>query len=123
MSEHHDPETGNGKQDLGDGRTSVHPITPSPHHPISRRAGSGLNNIPRWSIEHPYVVIAFYFAVVVLAILTIGFSMPRRFAPYVPSPIVGVVTMMPGLSAQEMELYVSKPIEEQLVNVTNLHYV
>src|SRR5437764_15314756 len=123
MSEHHDPDSGTGVRLTGDGRTAAHPITPSPHHPIIRRAGSGLNNIPRWSIEHPYVVVAFYFAVVVLAILTIGFSMPRRFAPYVPSPIVGVVTMMPGLSAQEMELYVSKPIEEQLNNVKDLHYV
>ena len=31
--------------------------------------------------------------------------------------MVGVITMMPGLSAQEMELQVSKPIEEQLINV------
>ncbi len=43
--------------------------------------------------------------------------------PYVESPMIGVVTMMPGLSAQEMELYVAKPIEEQLVNVKNLHYI
>src|SRR5438552_15938264 len=60
---------------------------------------------------------------VVLAVLAVGLYMPRRFAPYVPSPMVGVVTMMPGLSAQEMELYVSKPIEEQLINVKDLHYV
>src|SRR5918911_907017 len=83
----------------------------------------GLNQLPRWSIEHPYVVIAFYTAVVALAIIAIGSRMPRRFAPYVPSPMVGVVTMMPGLSAQEMELYVSKPVEEQLVNVKDLHYI
>jgi HAE1 family hydrophobic/amphiphilic exporter-1 len=82
-----------------------------------------LHMIHKWSIEHPYLVVSFYFAVVVLAIMVIGFSMPRRFAPYVPSPMVGVVTMMPGLSAQEMELYVSKPIEEQLINVKDLHYV
>ena len=47
----------------------------------------------------------------------------RRFAPYVPSPVIGVVTMMPGLSAEEMELYISKPIEEQMQNVMNLHYI
>src|SRR3954463_14529858 len=72
-----------------------------------------LHLIHKWSIEHPYVVLAFYFAAVVLAVLVVNFRMPRRFAPYVPSPMVGVVTMMPGLSAQEMELYVSKPVEEQ----------
>ena len=43
--------------------------------------------------------------------------------PYVERPMVGVVTMMPGLSGSEMELYVSKPIEEQLVNLRHLRYI
>jgi HAE1 family hydrophobic/amphiphilic exporter-1 len=91
--------------------------------PRFERGGGFFGALPQWSIEHPYVIIAFYVAVTVLAVLVIGFYMPRRFAPYVPSPMVGVVTMMPGLSAQEMELYISKPIEEQLINVKDLHYV
>ncbi|MHB9133344.1 MAG: efflux RND transporter permease subunit [Armatimonadota bacterium] len=80
-------------------------------------------NISKWSIDHPYPVIAFYVGVVILAILAIGFYMPRRMMPYVESPMVGVVSMMPGLSAEEMETYISKPIEEQMVNVKNLHYL
>jgi HAE1 family hydrophobic/amphiphilic exporter-1 len=79
--------------------------------------------IHKWSIEHPYMVISFFLGMIITAVLTIGFYMPRRFMPYVESPMVGVVTMMPGLSSQEMEMYVSKPIEEQLVNVKNLHYI
>src|SRR5688500_158434 len=78
--------------------------------------------IHKWSIEHPYVVIAFYAAMMFLAWIAIS-RMPRRFAPYIESPMIGVVTMMPGLSAQEMELYVSKPIEEQLVNVKGLRFI
>jgi HAE1 family hydrophobic/amphiphilic exporter-1 len=94
------------------------------HHPrFEQQRVNPLHMIHKWSIEHPYLIVSFYFAVVVLAMMVIGFYMPRRFAPYVPSPMVGVITMMPGLSAQEMELYVSKPIEEQLINVKNLHYV
>lgn len=85
--------------------------------------GGGLRNIAKWSIENPYAVIAFFVGMVALAWIAIAGAIPRRFAPYVESPMVGVVTMMPGLSAQEMELYVSKPIEEQLVNVKNLRYV
>ena len=77
-----------------------------PHPPSgasrSLRAASGINNIPRWSIEHPYIVIAFYVGVLLLAWLAMTRGMPRRFAPYVQSPIVGVISMMPGLSAQEM---------------------
>jgi HAE1 family hydrophobic/amphiphilic exporter-1 len=78
--------------------------------------------VHKWSIEHPYAVIAFFVAMLALAGLSIS-RMPRRFAPYVESPMVGVITMMPGLSAQEMELYISKPIEEQLVNVKGLRYI
>jgi HAE1 family hydrophobic/amphiphilic exporter-1 len=59
----------------------------------------------------------------VLAVYAIGFYMPRRFMPYVESPMVGVFTMMPGLSAQEMELYISKPIEEQMTNIPNVRYI
>jgi HAE1 family hydrophobic/amphiphilic exporter-1 len=80
-------------------------------------------NISRWSIEHPYIVIAFYLGVALLAAVVIFFQMPRRMMPYVESPIVGVVSMMPGLSAEEMEIYFSKPIEERMVDLKNVHFV
>jgi len=79
--------------------------------------------IVKWSINHPHTIISFYLGIFLLAILAIGFYMPRRMMPYVESPMVGVVTSMPGLSAEEMELYITKPIEEQLVNVKNLKYI
>jgi HAE1 family hydrophobic/amphiphilic exporter-1 len=83
---------------------------------------NALHLIHKWSIEHAYAVVAFYVAMLALAYLAIS-HMPRRFAPYVQSPMMGVVTMMPGLSAQEMELYISKPVEEQLINVKGVRYV
>ena len=89
---------------------------------MKERAQGALNRIPKWSIEHPYAVMAFFVAMLALAWISIG-RMPRRFAPYVESPMVGVVTMMPGLSAQEMEMYISKPIEEQLINVKGVRSV
>ncbi|MBW3635264.1 MAG: efflux RND transporter permease subunit, partial [Armatimonadetes bacterium] len=87
------------------------------------RGVNPLHLIHKWSIEHPYIVVAFYVAVLAVAWIAISGTMPRRFAPYVQSPLIGVVTTMPGLSAQEMETYVSKPIEEQLLNVQGLRYV
>ncbi len=97
----------------------------APGPPVERetRGRSALHMIHRWSIENPYVVIAFYVGMVAIAVLAVTRVMPRRFAPYVESPMVGVVTMMPGLSAQEMELNVSKPIEEQMVNVKGVRYI
>ncbi|MDE2126202.1 MAG: efflux RND transporter permease subunit [Armatimonadetes bacterium] len=91
--------------------------------PNPRRGTGGLSRIPQWSIEHPYVVVPFYVAVIAVAILCVRSVIPRRFAPYVPSPELGVVTAMPGLSAKEMELQVSGPLEQQLIDVQNLHYV
>lgn len=88
-----------------------------------RKQAHRAGNISQWSIDHPHMVIAFYLGVFILAVIAIGFYLPRRMMPYVESPMVGVVTMMPGLSAEEMEMYISKPIEEQLVNVKRLHYI
>jgi HAE1 family hydrophobic/amphiphilic exporter-1 len=87
------------------------------------RKGNALHMIHKWSIEHPYAVVAFYVAVMIMAWISVSRVLPRRFAPYVESPMIGVVTMMPGLSSQEMEMYVSKPIEEQLNNVKGLRYI
>lgn len=83
---------------------------------------NALHLIHKWSIEHPHAVVAFFVAMIALAAMQVV-NMPRRFAPYVESPLVGVVTMMPGLSAQEMETKVSKPIEEQLVHLKGLHAI
>lgn len=81
-------------------------------------------NISAWSIRHPWVIVSFYVAVVVLALATIfGGVMPRRMMPYVESPMVGIVTMMPGLSAQEMETYISKPIEERMTDIRGARYI
>jgi len=79
--------------------------------------------IHKWSIEHPYIVVAFYLAVVTVSVLSVRFVIPRRIMPYVESPLIGVVTMMPGLSAEEMEMYISKPIEESLVNIRGVRYI
>jgi HAE1 family hydrophobic/amphiphilic exporter-1 len=83
----------------------------------------GRGNISRWSIEHPYIVFVFYLGLALLAVVVIFFQMPRRMMPYVESPIVGVVSMMPGLSAEEMEIYFSKPVEERMVDLKNVHFV
>lgn len=97
--------------------------TKASQSPIRKFAARGGGGIVTWSIDHPYYIISFYLGVAILAVLAIFFFMPRRLMPYVESPMVGVITMMPGLSSEEMEIYISKPIEEQLVNVKNLHYI
>lgn len=74
-------------------------------------------NVTAWSIDHPYTIAAFYMAMVILAFVAIGFYMPKRLMPYVQSPMIGVISMQPGLSAEEMETFISKPIEERMVDI------
>lgn len=87
------------------------------------KENKGTFNIAEWSVKHPYTIISFYLGILILAVIAIGFVIPRRMMPYVESPMVGVVTTMPGLSAEDMELYITKPIEEQLLNIKNLRYI
>ena len=87
------------------------------------RQGHGFN-VSSWAIAHPYVVLAFYVGVVALALFAVfGGVMSRRMMPYVESPLVGIVTMQPGLSAQEMETYISKPIEERMTDIRGARYI
>lgn len=80
-------------------------------------------NFVRWSVDHPYTVVAFFIGMLVLGVVMIGQVMPRRLMPYVESPMLGIVTEMPGLSAEEMETYFSGPIEQRMVNVANVRYI
>ena len=101
------------------------PIRPQQHQPVRppKLGGRGFN-VSAWSIEHPWVVVSFYSAVVLLALWAVfGGVMPRRMMPYVESPLIGIVTMQPGLSAQEMETYISKPIEERMTDIRGARYI
>ncbi|HEX5323443.1 MAG TPA: efflux RND transporter permease subunit, partial [Capsulimonadaceae bacterium] len=89
--------------------------------PARKRRGF---NVSAWSIDHPWVIIAFYAGIVMLAIVAIfGNIMHRRMMPYVESPMVGIITMMPGLSSQEVERYISMPIEQRMTNIRGVRYI
>jgi len=95
------------------GRRAVLPPNPTD--------GGGL---PAWSARHPSAVFACTIAIVLLAILAVaGGLLPRRMMPYIESPIVGVITLVPGASAAEVELYISKPIEERLTDAPGMRYL
>lgn len=80
-------------------------------------------NLVRISVDNPYGVLAFFFVTLLLGYLAVSHWMPRRFMPYVESPMIGVVTEMPGLSAEEMETYFSSPIEQKMVSIQNVRYI
>ncbi|NUL83177.1 MAG: efflux RND transporter permease subunit [Armatimonadetes bacterium] len=80
-------------------------------------------NLVEWSVRHPSAVLSFYVAMVALAVVAIALYMPRRMMPYIESPQVGVVTRSPGMSAEEMETYYTKPIEQRMTTISGARYI
>ncbi|MER3402686.1 MAG: AcrB/AcrD/AcrF family protein [Armatimonadota bacterium] len=80
-------------------------------------------NLIEWSVKHPSAIYAFYTAVLALAVWSIVAYLPRRMMPYIESPQIGVVTRAPGLSAEDMETYYTKPIEQRMTAVAGVRYI
>ncbi len=80
-------------------------------------------NLIEWSVRHPSAVLAFYTAVIVLAVWAIVAYLPRRMMPYIESPQIGIVTRAPGLSAEDMETYYTKPLEQRMTAIAGVRYI
>ncbi|GAC1580637.1 MAG: efflux RND transporter permease subunit [Candidatus Elarobacter sp.] len=80
-------------------------------------------SIPAWSLRNPFAVFALYVALVVAALAAVLFFLPTRMMPYVPSPLISVVTMTPGYSAEETATYFSKPIEERMTDLKGVRFI
>ncbi|MHB8463075.1 MAG: efflux RND transporter permease subunit, partial [Vulcanimicrobiaceae bacterium] len=80
-------------------------------------------SIAAWALRNPYVVFSVFFAVVVGAIAAVLVLLPTRMMPYVQSPLISVITMTPGYSAQDVDTYFTKPIEERMTDLQNVRYI
>lgn len=80
-------------------------------------------NLVSWSVDHPTAIVSFFAAMLLLGFFAVTRYMPRRFMPYIESPMLGIVTEMPGLAAQEMETYFSAPIEQKMVALRRVRFV
>ncbi|MBI5705743.1 MAG: efflux RND transporter permease subunit [Armatimonadetes bacterium] len=122
MSQPPDQPDAEGRGHADGAHAPAQALHPDGHGHDEDHGGLGYK-IVRWSVDHPHAVIALFLSLLFLGILAIGFIMPRRFMPYVESPMLGVVTEMPGLSAEEMETYFSGPIEQRMVNAPKVRYI
>jgi HAE1 family hydrophobic/amphiphilic exporter-1 len=80
-------------------------------------------SVPAWSLRNPHAIFALYLGLVIAALAAVMFFLPTRMMPYVPSPLVSIVTMTPGYSAEETETYFSKPIEERMTDLKGVRFV
>jgi hydrophobic/amphiphilic exporter-1 (mainly G- bacteria), HAE1 family len=82
-----------------------------------------ISSIPAWSTRNPVLVAALYIGILALAVLALVARIPIRMMPYIQSPLVAVVTMAPGSSPQEVETYISKPIEQRMTVLDGVRFV
>lgn len=81
-----------------------------------------IGSIPRWSIRNPVILLAVYVGIISLSVLTL-FQLPVRMMPYIQSPLIAIVTMASGSSPQEVETYISKPIEQRMTVLDGVRFV
>jgi len=81
-----------------------------------------ISSIPRWSLKNPVTVLAVYVGIIALAVMAL-LQLPLRMMPYLQSPLVAIVTMAPGSSPEEVETYISKPIEQRMTVLDGVRYV
>ena len=50
-------------------------------------------------------------------------TIPQRMVPKIPTPNIGVVTKFPGMSAEDMGRYITRPLEKRLQIAGGVQYV
>ena len=79
--------------------------------------------IIRWSVDNPFAVIALYLGLFIAAAMAMNGYIPTRMTPYIESPMIGIITQAPGMSAEDVETYISKPIEERMVDISGVRFI
>ena len=79
-------------------------------------------SLARFSIRNPVLI-----NLIMLTILVVGvysyISLPRELAPEIPFNWVFIITVYPGASPEEIEQFITKPIEEEIEDVEKIDLI
>lgn len=91
---------------------------------MSNQTTSGTRrfSLPRFALSHPQATIILAVTMVILGVYAY-IAIPVRMIPKIPSPNIGVVTQFPGMSAADMQRYITKPLEKRIQIVGGVNYV
>ena len=78
-------------------------------------------SLPRFSIENPHLTIVVSILMIALGIYAY-LSIAQRMVPRIPTPNLGIVTKFPGMSAEDMERYITRPLEKRIQIVGGVAY-
>ncbi|WP_027492026.1 efflux RND transporter permease subunit [Rhodanobacter sp. OR444] len=79
-------------------------------------------SLPRFALSHPHATIIIALIMVILGVYAY-LAIPVRMVPKIPSPNVGVVTQFPGMSAEDMQRYITNPLEKRIQIVGGVNYL
>ncbi len=79
-------------------------------------------SLPRFALGHPHVTIVMSFLMIGLGVYSF-LTIPQRMAPKIPTPNIGVVTKFPGMSAEDMERYITRPLEKKIQIVGGINFI
>ncbi len=79
-------------------------------------------SLPRFALNHPHVTIVMSLLMVGLGVYSF-LTIPQRMAPKIPTPNIGVVTKFPGMSSEDMERYITRPLEKKIQIVGGINFV
>lgn len=82
----------------------------------------GRFSIPRYALDHPHATIVFAFLMVALGVYAY-LTIPVRMIPKIPAPNIGVVTQFSGMTASEIDRYITRPLEKRIQIVGGVNYM
>lgn len=79
-------------------------------------------SLPRLALKYPQATIVVTGLMIALGVYSY-LTVPERMVPRIPSPNIGVVTLFPGMPAEDMERYITRPLEKRIQIVGGINYM
>ncbi len=79
-------------------------------------------SLPRLALRFPHLTLVLSIVMVGLGVYSF-ITIPQRMVPRIPTPNIGVVTKFPGMSAEDMERYITRPLEKRLQIAGGVQYI
>ncbi len=79
-------------------------------------------SLPRLALRFPHLTLVVSLLMVALGAYSF-ITIPQRMVPQIPTPNIGVVTKFPGMSAEDMQRYITRPLEKRLQIAGGVQYV
>ena len=79
-------------------------------------------SLPRLALRLPHLTIVLSLLMVGLGVYSF-LTIPQRMVPKIPTPNIGVVTKFPGMSAEDMERYITRPLAKRIQIAGGIQYI